>query len=86
MLTLKSNNITKDLIKKISLVEKEIELLDKKEKQLERFLVEPDIYKDPKKVSELNEEFNNVKLKLSEKLKMWENLNSELQDIESEFK
>lgn len=79
-------NATKVLINKISLVEKEIELLDKKEKQLEGSLVDPDTYKDPQKASELNEEFKNVKLKLSEKLKKWENLNNELQHIESEYK
>jgi len=79
-------NATKDLVKKISLVEKEIELFDKKEKQLERFLADPDSYKDPQKVSELNEEFKNVKLKLSAVLKTWESLNEELQNIESDFK
>lgn len=79
-------NATKDLVKKISLVEKEIELFDKKEKQLESFLADPDIYKDPQKVAELNEEFQNVKLKLSGVLKTWESLNEELQTIESDFK
>jgi ATP-binding cassette subfamily F protein 3 len=77
---------TKDLIKKVSLIEKEIELLEKKEKQLESSLADPNTYRDPKKSLELNKEFNDVKLELGENLKMWENLNEELQKIESTLK
>ncbi len=79
-------NATKDLIKKISIIEKEIALLEKKEKELESALVSPETYQDSQKALELNKEFSNIKLNLNEYLKRWEKLSDELQIIELKFK
>jgi ATP-binding cassette subfamily F protein 3 len=79
-------NATKDLIEKISVIENEIALLEKKENELEKYLVDPDTYQVPQKVLELDLEFKDVKLQLSENLKTWERLSDELQKIESKFK
>lgn len=79
-------NATKDLIEKISVIENEIALLEKKEKELEKSLVDPDTYQVPQKVLELDKEFKNIKLQLSKNLKTWEKLSDELQKIESKFK
>jgi ATP-binding cassette subfamily F protein 3 len=79
-------NTTKDLIEKISLIEKEITLLEKKEKELESFLADPETYQDSQKALELNKEFESVKSKLSENLNKWGNLSDKLQKIESKFK
>ena len=79
-------NATKDLIEKISLIENEIALLEKKETELENSLADPENYRDSQKVLELNREFNNVKLNLAENLKTWEKLSDELHQIESKFK
>ncbi|MEJ2195611.1 MAG: ABC-F family ATP-binding cassette domain-containing protein [Ignavibacteriaceae bacterium] len=76
---------TKDIINKLNLVEKEIHTLEIKEKYLESSLADPGTYKDSQQLLQVQNDFNNVKLKLSENLKVWENLNEELQEIESKF-
>ena len=68
------------------MIENEIALLEKKEKELEKSLVDPDTYQVPQKVLELDKEFKNIKLQLSKNLKTWEKLSDELQKIESKFK
>jgi ATP-binding cassette, subfamily F, member 3 len=76
---------TKDIINKLNLVEKEIQTLEIKEKHLESSLADPVIYKDSQQLLQVQKDFNNVKLKLSENLSVWEKLNEELQEIESKF-
>jgi ATP-binding cassette subfamily F protein 3 len=77
---------TKHLIEKISVIEKEIELLEKKEKALESSLADPQTYQDQQKALELNKEFNELKLTISGNLKTWGKLSEELQKIEAKFK
>ncbi|UCH64662.1 MAG: ABC-F family ATP-binding cassette domain-containing protein [Ignavibacterium sp.] len=77
---------TKHLIEKISVIEKEIELLEKKEKALESSLADPKTYQDQQKALELNKKFSELKLTLSENLKTWEKLSDELHKVESKFK
>ena len=43
------------------------------------------IYKDSQQLLQVQKDFNNVKLKLSENLSVWEKLNEKLQEIESKF-
>jgi len=76
---------TKDVISKISELEKEIELLERREKHLEQTLADQETYNNPNKATELNTEFIKVKKELSDCLIGWENLNEELSNIESQF-
>jgi len=78
-------NATKDIIKKLALIENEIDSLEIKEKQLENSLADPAIYKNSQQLVQVQNDFNNVKSKLTENLSVWENLNHELQKIESNF-
>lgn len=78
-------NATKNLIREISILEKKIEKLEKREKLLEQALANPDTYNDNKKAMELNNDFKVVKSELSETFDKWEKLSEELQRVESEF-
>ena len=76
---------TKNTIDKISLLEKEIEELEKREKQFEETLADPQTYADNEKAAGLSNDFKEIKQKLSNCLAEWEKLNTELHNIESQF-
>ena len=76
---------TKDVAGKIDRLEKEIEYLEKKEKQLEETLADPKTYDDREKAAELSSNFSQTKQKLNECLAEWEKLNNELKNLESQF-
>lgn len=76
---------TKELTDKISALEKEIEILEANEKELEDTLADPATYQDISKANELNNEFNFVKGKLSLLLQQWEKLTEELMKVEAQF-
>ena len=76
---------TKELADKISALEKEIEILEANEKELEDTLADPATYQDISKANELNNEFNFVKGKLSLLLQQWEKLTEELMKVEAQF-
>ncbi len=76
---------TKELNERISTLEKEIEELEWKEKELEDALANPETYRDAKRANELNVEFNSVKEELSKHLQEWEKLTEELMNIEAQF-
>ena len=76
---------TKDISGKISILEQEIDELEKKEKHLEKTLANPDTYNDHEKATELGNEFSEIKQKLNVCLNKWERLNTELKNIESQF-
>ena len=78
-------NATKDLISEISLLEKKIEELEEKERNLENTLAKPEIYNDPKKAYATNKEFQSIKEELFGITTKWEDLNEELLNIESQF-
>jgi len=76
---------TKSTIEKINILEKEIENLEKSEKQLEETLADPLTYNDSEIATKLSNDFKDIKLKLSNCLAEWEILNIELRNIESQF-
>ena len=78
-------NATKDLISEIALLEKKIEELEEKERNLENALTKPEIYNDPKKAFASNKEFQIIKEELSGVTTKWEDLSEELINIESQF-
>ena len=78
-------NATKDLISEIALLEKKIEELEEKERNLENTLAKPEIYNDPKKALASNKEFQLIKEELSGVTTKWEDLSEELITIESQF-
>lgn len=76
---------TKGLISEISQLEKTIEHLEKKGKDLENILAKSETYNDPKKAFLLNKEFKIINEELSEVTRKWEELNEKLLNIESQF-
>ncbi len=81
----KKYEATKDLIKKIKALEDEIDSLEKEEQGLEKSLLEPEVYNNPKKAREKTIEFNNVKKKLEKKISDWGKFLDGLNKIEKEF-
>ena len=81
----KKYNATKDLIKKIELLERQISDLERKEKNLERELTLPEIYSNPDTAKEKNLEFQNSKRELAKVLAEWEEASNELSRIEQQF-
>jgi ATP-binding cassette subfamily F protein 3 len=76
---------TNKITLKIRELEQKIDFLEKKEKQIEQTLADPETYNDHQKAGELNIEFSAVKEELAECLAEWEKLNKELIKIESQF-
>lgn len=76
---------TKELSAKVKKLEKEIEVLEKKERELEAELARPETYNNPAKAKELNVEFNSTKETLSSKISEWEETSVELDEIEKQF-
>jgi ATP-binding cassette subfamily F protein 3 len=76
---------TKDLVSEIAILEKKIEVLEEKKRNLENTLAEPDTYNNPKKAFSLNKEFKTISEELSGVMLKWENLSEELINIESQF-
>ncbi|MHB8579217.1 MAG: ABC-F family ATP-binding cassette domain-containing protein [Ignavibacteriaceae bacterium] len=76
---------TKHLIKKVTELENQIELLEKKEKKLEYDLTLPEIFSNPQKARETTFEFGETKKRLVEKIKDWERISEELQEIEKQY-
>ncbi len=81
----KKFNATKDITKKISQIEHEIETLEKKEKELEAILADPATYNNPQAAKEKNLEFINVKENLESCLSNWSKYSEELSEIEKQF-
>jgi len=76
---------TKNINSMITEVERNIGLLELKEKKLELVLTEPETYNDNQKALEINKELSEVKNKLKNVLTEWENLKEELIKINSQF-
>lgn len=79
------HRLTKDLRKNISEVEKLINDLEIKEKELESQLSDPTTYNDTDNARELNQKFTRVKDELAELMHKWETLSNQLTDIEKQF-
>ncbi|MHB1688567.1 MAG: ABC-F family ATP-binding cassette domain-containing protein [Ignavibacteriaceae bacterium] len=76
---------TKDLLKKVTELENQIELLEKKEKKLENDLTLPEIFSNSQKAKEITFEFGETKKNLQEKIKEWEKVSEQLLEIEKQF-
>jgi len=76
---------TKDLKERLAELEKEIELLETEEVNINKVLFNPDLYDDRIKARELNLRINEIKNDLGEKLTKWELLSKEIEKIEREF-
>lgn len=78
-------NETKDLIDRISKLEKKIHQLEKDEKEITTILSEPKTYKNPELVKQKNIELKTLKEELKSILSRWETAADELQNIENKF-
>ncbi len=76
---------TKDILKKIEVLEKRISELEEKEKFLEKELTLPETYTDPEKAKIKNLEFQNSRKELEKVLSEWEEASNELARVESQF-
>jgi len=76
---------TKDLLKKVSGIEKKIETLELRQKELEKMLADPSVYSNPQEVKERNHEYQEIKNKLDLTINEWEKHSEELHRIEKQF-
>ncbi|HSD62865.1 MAG TPA: ATP-binding cassette domain-containing protein [Ignavibacteriaceae bacterium] len=81
----KKYTATKDLNKKVEMLEKKIAELEEYEKILEKELTLPGTYTNPETAREKNKEFQNVKSELEIYLSEWEKASNELHRIERMF-
>jgi ATP-binding cassette subfamily F protein 3 len=81
----KKYSATKEIIFKISEVEKKISFLEKREKELELDLANPETYINADTARSKNNEFKQIKLDLAGYLKEWEYLSNKLSEIEKKF-
>lgn len=81
----KKYNASKDIIKKITSVEKEIENLEIQQKTIEAYLSSPEAYGNTSELTNKTRDFNHIKDQLEKKLNEWSTLSEELQKIESRF-
>ncbi|MGE5810785.1 MAG: hypothetical protein ACM339_04740, partial [Ignavibacteria bacterium] len=81
----KKYSATKEIIQKISGLEKKISDLEILEKQLESDLGNPEIYTNPESAKLKNNEFKQVKAELADCLREWENYSNELLELEKQF-
>jgi ATP-binding cassette subfamily F protein 3 len=81
----KKYEATKDLVDKIKIIEKNIEQLEQKEKELEINLSSPELYGDTENLKQLTSKFYQVKSELESSLSEWDKLSEKLQQIESKF-
>jgi len=81
----KKYSATKEIIIKISEVENKISFLEKREKELELDLANPETYINADTARSKNNEFKQIKLDLAGYLKEWEYLSNELSEIEKKF-
>jgi ATP-binding cassette subfamily F protein 3 len=76
---------TKDLKEKINVLEKQIAILERNQKELEELLLSSDTYKNITFAKEKNSELKRIKIELEECLKEWEKLTNEVLEIEAKL-
>ena len=76
---------TRDLLKKVAGLEKKIEALELRQKELEKMLADPAVYSNPQEVKERNHEYQQVKGNLDTIISEWEKYSEELHEIEKQF-
>jgi ATP-binding cassette, subfamily F, member 3 len=81
----KKYELTKTTKTKIKKIENEISAIEDRNKEIERKLLDPEIYKDGEKVKELNQTYRENKNALEKKYSEWEKIQAELEEFESKF-
>jgi ATP-binding cassette, subfamily F, member 3 len=81
----KKYELTKTTKTKVKSLENEISKIEDRNKQIEKELLDPEIYKDGEKVKELNQTYRENKSLLEKKYSDWEKIQTELEGIESKF-
>jgi ATP-binding cassette subfamily F protein 3 len=81
----KKYNATKDLIKSIADIEKEIEKLEEVKTRLEVELAAPETYADPVTAKEKNYNYASIKEEIEKKMEKWGELSENLSEIEKQF-
>jgi ATP-binding cassette subfamily F protein 3 len=76
---------TKDLVDKIKTLEKNIEQLEQKQKELEMNLSTPELYSNPENLKQLTAQFYRVRTELESSLSEWSQLSEKLNQVESRF-
>jgi ATP-binding cassette, subfamily F, member 3 len=76
---------TKELLKNISRLEKDIEALEAQQKEIETLLADPSFYSKGEEVKEKTLSLNKVRKDLEEKINKWTSLSEELSEIEKQF-
>ena len=76
---------TKDLVDKIKTLEKNIEQLELKQKELEMNLSTPELYSNPENLKQLTAQFYRVRTELESSLSEWSQLSEKLNQVESRF-
>lgn len=78
-------NATKEILKQITELEIEIEKDEKDFRDTELKLGNAETYKDSEVARKVTSDFSKLKIKLEEKLKLWEELSKKLNRIEKDF-
>jgi ATP-binding cassette subfamily F protein 3 len=73
------------LQKKIAASEQEIEALEARKKELETRMADPELYKDETAFAECSREYKAVERRLDREYHKWEEVQAEVEKIESEF-
>jgi ATP-binding cassette, subfamily F, member 3 len=81
----KKYTATKDLIKQIDKLEKEIGIFEKRQRELEKILIDPRVYSNPNEAREKNLEYIQTKELLDKTIMDWEKLSEDLHNVEKQF-
>ena len=81
----KKHEATKGLKKKVEELETLVNTLEEQKLQIESDLANPEIFSNPQRAKEKNEEYASVKTKLESTYDEWAELTEELNEIESSF-
>jgi ATP-binding cassette subfamily F protein 3 len=76
---------TKDIVKNIQGIEKEIDELERSKAEIEKELLDEKIYSDAQLVKDKNAEYSVIKNKLENALTRWSEQSEELERLEKEF-
>ena len=81
----KKYNATKDISRKIQILEQKIDELETKENELKKLLSDSNIYNDHETAAEKTTEYNDIQIELERCLIEWEDLSKQLHKIERQF-
>lgn len=76
---------TKDLVKQVNTLEKKIEAFEKKQREIETYLADPNNYTDPISLKEKNREYQQLKSDLEIVIEEWTILSEKLAHLEKQY-